>query len=160
MPNHVNPSPTGENQPQYGELVRYLVTPLLNFPESLRIDCEFTNQNQRVWIRLALDPQDQGKLFGRGGRNLNAIRTVINAAARAVGQSVYLDIYGVDETKPSVNQTREGTQPSKPPSKPVGKFGKKPGKKPVDKSGKKRKPRKPPKPNLKRSSEQVTPKQS
>jgi hypothetical protein len=32
-------------------------------------------------------------VFGRGGRNIQAIRTVIQAAAQAAGQSVHLDIY-------------------------------------------------------------------
>jgi len=157
MPNRDNPSPTTPNEPQYGELVRYLLTPLLNFPESLRIDCEFTNQNQRVWIRLALASSDQGKLFGRGGRNLDSIRTVLNAAARAANQSVYLDIYGVDETAAKVERTKDATPSSKPPSKPMGKPGKKPA---VDKPGKRKKPRKSSKPNLKRSSQKLTPKQS
>lgn len=80
--------------PDYTALVRFLVLPLLESPSSLKIDCEIIPSNPRVWIRLAFEGEDKGRVFGRGGRNIQAIRTVIEAAAKAAGQSVYLDIYG------------------------------------------------------------------
>jgi uncharacterized protein len=74
----------------------------LELPDSLSIDCEISHILNRVWIRIAFDSTDKGKVFGRGGRNIQAIRTVIVAAAQTAGQSVYLDIYG------SAAQGREG----------------------------------------------------
>jgi predicted RNA-binding protein YlqC (UPF0109 family) len=68
--------------------------PFLDSPESLRVDCEISHTRKRAWIRIAFDSTDKGKVFGRGGRNIQAIRTVVSAAAEAAGQSVYLDIYG------------------------------------------------------------------
>ena len=79
--------------PDYPGLVQFLVRPLLDSPESLKIDCEVANDQQRVWIRLAFEGEDKGRVFGRGGRNLQAIRTVLKAAGEAASQSVYLDIY-------------------------------------------------------------------
>lgn len=123
MSNYVNSSPPESNQPQYAELVRFLLTPLLDFPESLRIDCEATKSNQRIWIRVALASKDQGRAFGRGGRNLSAIRTVLTAAGLTKQQSVYLDVYGKPE------QTGEGGNKSTSdvgqPKKTIGKEGKK-----------------------------------
>jgi len=147
MPNSVNSS--SPISPHYAELVRFLLTPLLDSAENLRIHCESTNQNQRVWIRLALEQADQGKVFGRGGRNLSAIRTVLNAAALAANQSVYLDIYGAKETTTEVGKPGKPNQRSEQPSKPMGKDGKN-----------KKKPQKRPKPTSKRSSGQLTPKNS
>jgi len=153
MPNFVNSSSPAFPQPHYTELVRFLLTPLLDSPENLRIDCESTNQNQRVWIRLALEQTDQGKVFGRGGRNLSAIRTVLKAAALAAEQSVYLDIYGATETTSEVGKRGKPNQRSKErsehSSKPTGKEGRN-----------KKKPQKRPKPTPKRSSGQLTPKNS
>ena len=80
--------------PNYTGLVRFLVEPFLDSPGSLRIDCEMSNALKRAWIRIAFDPTDKGKVFGRGGRNIQAIRTVVTAAAELAGQSIYLDIYG------------------------------------------------------------------
>lgn len=76
--------------------------PFLESPDSLSVDCEISHTLNRVWIRIAFDSTDKGKVFGRGGRNIQAIRTVIAAAAQTAGQSVYLDIYG------SAAQGREG----------------------------------------------------
>jgi predicted RNA-binding protein YlqC (UPF0109 family) len=76
--------------------------PFLESPESLSVDCEMSQTLKRVWIRIAFENTDKGKVFGRGGRNIQAIRTVIAAAAEMAGQTVYLDIYG------STAQGRDG----------------------------------------------------
>ncbi|MDP5338581.1 MAG: KH domain-containing protein [Nodularia sp. (in: cyanobacteria)] len=80
--------------PNYVGLVKFLMQPFLESPETLSIDCEISHTLKRVWIRIAFESQDKGKVFGRGGRNIQAIRTVIAAAAEVAGQSVYLDMYG------------------------------------------------------------------
>lgn len=80
--------------PNYVGLVKFLVQPFLESPESLSVDCEMSATLRRAWIRLAFEGADKGRVFGRGGRNIQAIRTVITAVAAASGQSVYLDIYG------------------------------------------------------------------
>ena len=79
--------------PDYTKLIGFLVEPLLESPDSLSIDCEQVNNNRRVWIRLAFEDTDKGRVFGRGGRNLQAIRTVLKTAAVAAGQFLHLDIY-------------------------------------------------------------------
>jgi uncharacterized protein len=86
--------PSQSAMPDYVGLVRFLVQPFLESPSSLKVDCEIIPSKPRVWIRLAFEGEDKGRVFGRGGRNIQAIRTVIEAAAKAAGQSVYLDIYG------------------------------------------------------------------
>jgi predicted RNA-binding protein YlqC (UPF0109 family) len=85
-------SPTAS--PNYEGLVRFLLQPFLESPESLSVDCEISESLQKAWVRIAFDSIDKGKVFGRGGRNIQAIRTVIAAASEVAGQSVYLDIYG------------------------------------------------------------------
>jgi predicted RNA-binding protein YlqC (UPF0109 family) len=87
-------SQPSNHQPNYSELVRFLLEPFLDAPNSLSLDCEMLNGHSRVWIRLAFEAADKGRAFGRGGRNIQAVRTVIEAAAKTVGQSVHLDIYG------------------------------------------------------------------
>ncbi|NEQ67415.1 MAG: KH domain-containing protein [Symploca sp. SIO1B1] len=91
MPNTQSTS-TEEVSPNYVGLVRFLVEPFLESSTSLSIDCEKSSK-ARVWIRLAFEGEDKGRVFGRGGRNIQAIRTVIKAVAQAAGQSVHLDIY-------------------------------------------------------------------
>jgi uncharacterized protein len=88
-------SPTVE--PNYIELVRFLVTPFLEFPESLVVDCETYGQRHKVLVRLAFAASDKGRVFGRGGRTLQAIRTVLEASAKLVGKEAYLEVFGERE---------------------------------------------------------------
>ncbi len=80
--------------PDYAGLVKFLIQPFLESPNLLSVDCEFFASTSRVWIRVAFEGEDKGRVFGRGGRNIQNMRTVIAAAAALAGHSVYLDIYG------------------------------------------------------------------
>ncbi len=85
--------------PDYGQLVKFLFQPFLSAADAIGVDCEYTINRQRVWIRVAIASADQGSAFGRGGRNIQAVRIILQAAATAVGQSVHLDIYGNSSSK-------------------------------------------------------------
>ena len=85
--------------PDYEQLVKFLFKPFLSAPDAIGIDCEYTIERQRVWIRVAIASADQGSAFGRGGRNIQAVRTILQAAATAVGQSAHLDVYGSSNSK-------------------------------------------------------------
>ncbi len=87
-------SSTQSNLPDYGQLVRFLFQPFASETAAIDVDCEYTLDRQRVWIRVAIGSSDQGIAFGRGGRNIQAIRSVLQAAAAIVGQSIHLDVYG------------------------------------------------------------------
>lgn len=80
--------------PDYVGLVRFLLQPFLESPESLSVDCELSSSKGKAWVRLAFQSDDKGRVFGRGGRNIQAVRTVLEAIAQTVGQSVHLDVYG------------------------------------------------------------------
>lgn len=103
----------------YAKLVRFLIQPFLESPDSLSVDCEISPNTARVWIRVAFEGEDKGRVFGRGGRNIQAIRTVIAAAAALAGHSVYLDIYGSGATNTlsgseSGSEEEERVAPAKP----------------------------------------------
>lgn len=100
--------------PDYFGLVMFLVGPFLESPDSLSIDCEQSNHNQRVWIRLAFEGMDKGRVFGRGGRNLQAIRQVLQTAAIAAGQSLHLDIYESPSDKPKRWEGRDSDGSTQP----------------------------------------------
>ena len=75
----------------------FLLEPFLEDPKTLSIHCEQVASTKKLWLRVAFDTNDKGKVFGRGGRNIKAIRTVLNTAATNVNQSIYLDIYGTED---------------------------------------------------------------
>ena len=80
-------------KPNYAELVKFLVQPFLAPGDSLSLDCELVAQQSRIWIRMAVASEDKGRIFGRGGRNLQAIRAVLATAASLAGQTIFLDVY-------------------------------------------------------------------
>jgi uncharacterized protein len=90
----VTVSPPQANSPDYEQLVKFLFKPFLSATETLAVNCEYTVERNRVWLRVAFASDDQSTAFGRGGRNIQAIRTVLQAAATGVGQSIHLDVYG------------------------------------------------------------------
>ena len=52
--------------PDYAGLVKFLVQPFLESKHSLKVDCEISASRPRVWIRLAFEGEDKGRVFGRG----------------------------------------------------------------------------------------------
>lgn len=93
MPESVSPLADPAASPDYVRLLRFLVEPLLDSPDSLRVDCEISTRS-RVWLRVAFEGEDKGRAFGRGGRNLQAIRTVLTAIAQAAGHTLHLEVFG------------------------------------------------------------------
>ncbi len=92
--------------PDYYALIRFLFEPLLQHPDALRIDCETGRQGASVWIRVAFDREDKGRVFGKGGRTIQSIRTVVTTAARLANQIVFFDIYEPVELAKEVNRNR------------------------------------------------------
>jgi predicted RNA-binding protein YlqC (UPF0109 family) len=81
-------------KPDYEGLVSYLMKPFLDSPEALKTDIERVPGKSRVTLRVAFSPEDRGRMFGRGGRNIQAIRTVLQATAALNEERVSLDVYG------------------------------------------------------------------
>ena len=116
------------SSPDYEKLARFLIEPFLEDPQSLSINSEVNPNNKKIWLRIAFDKGDRGKVFGRGGRNIQAIRTTIQTAAVAHDESVFLDIYS-DESDRSDNFDRRRSSSNnrrrKSPSKPAPKIAEK-----------------------------------
>lgn len=97
----------------YAGLVRFLIEPFLESTDTLSIDCETSSNAAKVWIRVAFEGEDKGRVFGRGGRNIQAIRTVLAAAAACSGHSAHLDVYGAQASNNSLDG--DEVQSSEPP---------------------------------------------
>jgi uncharacterized protein len=82
------------DRPDYESLVRFLILPFLEDPAALKVDAEFSAARSRVLIRVAFEGEDKGRVFGRGGRNIQAIRTVLEGVAQTAGHSAYLEVFG------------------------------------------------------------------
>ena len=73
-------------------LVRYLVESLVDVPEAVKI--AVTQSDDSVSFMVELDPSDVGKVIGRGGRTIKAIRTLARAAGSTENRQVEVDVVG------------------------------------------------------------------
>jgi uncharacterized protein len=117
--------------PDYERLVRFLIEPFLDDPKSLYINSEIVNDRKKIWLRVAFDNGDRGKVFGRGGRNIQAIRNTLKTAGAVNQEVVFLDVYS-DEPEQTDDraQDRRSQSPGnferkKGPSKPPPRISKK-----------------------------------
>lgn len=79
--------------PDYNALISFLLKPLLTHPDALKVDFESNVNSDRIWIRVAFDPEDRDHIFGKGGKIVQAIRTVVMTAAEEVGHSARLEVF-------------------------------------------------------------------
>lgn len=70
-------------------LARLLVTSVVNHPEAVVLTAE--DSDGQLLIRVACHPEDVGKVIGKEGRVIQAIRTVVRAAAGSGGVRIQLD---------------------------------------------------------------------
>ncbi len=107
------PQTSHQIKPDYSKLVKFLITPLLEFPNTFSVDCEEYNQGRKIWLRLDIKPEERGRVYGRGGRNIQSIRMVLKTAAKLAGQSLNLEIHETVQ-----NQERH-RKPSSLPKRPI-----------------------------------------
>lgn len=118
MPESLTPAANG-TAPNYETLVRFLIQPFLESPDALKLDCEISPNRPRIWVRMAFEGEDKGRVFGRGGRNIQAIRTVLQAIAQLSGYSVHLDVFGGSPSHVGGEggDDHDKTPPRRPPTK-------------------------------------------
>lgn len=72
------------------EMVGALGRGLVDVPDEVVVTA--THSGDRTMIELAVPDAQRGQVIGRGGRVAHALRTVTQAAGRARGERVGLDI--------------------------------------------------------------------
>lgn len=75
---------------QLKNLLVLLVRPLVDEPD--RVEVEATESDSRVDLELTVAPEDVGRVIGRGGRTIRAIRTVVKAASVKAGKRVNVEV--------------------------------------------------------------------
>ncbi|MEW6523439.1 MAG: KH domain-containing protein [Bacillota bacterium] len=71
-------------------LVEMLVRSLVDDPEAVQVREYVENRYFRYEVRVA--PEDAGKLIGKQGRTIRAVRQVVKAAALRSGTRVSVDV--------------------------------------------------------------------
>jgi uncharacterized protein len=79
----VSPSPTAE-------LVEYLARRLVDSPDAVSV--EEVEEDGALVIRLRVASEDIGRVIGRGGRIVRALRTLVRAGGAHGNRRVQLEI--------------------------------------------------------------------
>jgi len=75
---------------QLEDLLLFLARSLVNEPEKVKVEGRETDL--RVDLTLRVAPDDVGRVIGRGGRIVKAIRTVIKAASVKANKRVKVEV--------------------------------------------------------------------
>ncbi len=73
------------------ELLAYLARSLVDAPSAVDV-VSFEEDDGTVVLELHVAPEDTGKVIGRGGRTVAALRTVMKAAAVREERRVLVDV--------------------------------------------------------------------
>ncbi|HET6645424.1 MAG TPA: KH domain-containing protein [Fimbriimonadales bacterium] len=75
---------------KYAPLVRYCVEMLVDDPEA--VDVEESVEDRSVQILVRVSQEDTGKVIGRRGQLVGALRNIINSVAAKNDDQVYLKV--------------------------------------------------------------------
>jgi uncharacterized protein len=74
------------------ELIAYIARALVDKPDQVELRTSEPQAEGGTVYELKVAPDDIGKVIGRDGRTVNAIRTLLAAAAQKNGQKARLEI--------------------------------------------------------------------
>ena len=73
------------------DLLEYLTKALVDSPEAVSVE-SFEEDDGTLVLELHVASDDIGKVIGRSGRTVNALRTVIRAASVRDGRRILVDV--------------------------------------------------------------------
>ena len=75
------------------ELLEYIARELVENPDAVEVN--EVHDDRGILLQLTVDPEDMGKVIGKGGRTARAIRQVVKAAA--IREGVHSAVEIVDQ---------------------------------------------------------------
>ncbi len=72
------------------DLLEYLAKSLVTQPEQVQV--KEHQQGQRVYLSLSVSKEDMGRIIGKKGRVVQALRVLLRVAAEQQGKQVTFDI--------------------------------------------------------------------
>lgn len=73
------------------DLLAYMVRGIVDEPDDVDVD-SFEEDDGTIVLELRVAPDDTGKVIGRGGRTISALRTVVKAASVRENSRVLVDV--------------------------------------------------------------------
>jgi predicted RNA-binding protein YlqC (UPF0109 family) len=73
------------------DLLAYLARALVDEPDKVSVD-SYDEDDGSLVLELHVAEDDVGKVIGRNGRTINALRTVVRASSVKAGRRVLVDV--------------------------------------------------------------------
>ena len=73
------------------DLLAYLARALVDNPDQVSVD-SYDEEDGSLVLELHVAEDDVGKVIGRNGRTINALRTVVRASSVRLGRRVLVDV--------------------------------------------------------------------
>jgi|LakWasMet13_LOW5_FD_contig_71_427479_length_650_multi_5_in_0_out_0_2 predicted RNA-binding protein YlqC (UPF0109 family) len=89
------------------DAVKTIVESLVTHPEDVQITSEEL-EHEKIRINIHVNPEDRGRVIGRQGKTINALRTVVKAAAIKTNQRVNLKV--IEEADKEGSEFAEDTE--------------------------------------------------
>lgn len=90
--------------------IEYVVKSLVDFPE--QVDVREVDGERVVVFEVRLHPTDVGKVIGRSGRTITAIRTLLASAAAKNGKRAVLEIIEPEGRQRSESEAAAASAPA------------------------------------------------
>lgn len=77
--------------PDYGSIVEYMVRRLVNEPDEVEVTSERSDAGA-VMVTISTGSEDVGRVIGKRGATINAIRLIAKAGSVKPGEKVDVDL--------------------------------------------------------------------
>ena len=101
----------------YAGLVEFIVKNIVESPDAVVVDGN-SKRHRSQTVEVRLDPADVGRVIGKGGKNIEAIRAVVKAAAIKDHTRVNVEVVTEDDYETG-NDRDAGGEPVASPNAPA-----------------------------------------
>ena len=93
------------------QFLESLIKSIVENPDAVVIT-EDQDQQERQVLIIEVDPSDMGRVIGKSGKVINAVRTIMRVVAIRQGVKVRIDIKDDEQAKPEPTASQEDQTPT------------------------------------------------
>ena len=91
------------------ELVKFIVSNIVDHPDDIKIE-ENVDESGTTILTLNVNPEDMGKVIGKGGKIISAVRELVKIKAIKLGKRVRLILEDPDQPPEDLTQSQPETE--------------------------------------------------
>lgn len=88
------------------DFVAYIIKNLVSKPEDVKVSS--SDQQEQICIEIRVAAEDVGKVIGRRGNTINALRTIVRTVATRLGRKAQVELVQPDQTRSIVAESHPG----------------------------------------------------